>query len=47
MRERCKYQELCKELYPEGEERRKSCDNDHCERYDNFYEGECMALEAD
>ena len=45
----CKYQEACKELYsgPAGEEMRSCCDPDHCEHWDNFFYGECLALESD
>lgn len=45
----CKYQETCKELYsgPAGEEMRSCCDPDHCEHWDNFFYGECLALESD
>ena len=43
----CKFYDLCKELYPEDDERRKTCNETDCNHYDNFFEGYCLAMEYD
>ena len=45
----CKYQTVCEEVYSDraGAEMRKDCDPEHCEHWDNFFYGECLALESD
>ena len=45
----CKYRRLCEEIHDtkEDREKRKTCDPDHCETWDNMFYGECIALESD